>query len=486
MRPSKSIVETSKKIKNLEEGGVQKNPGKPDTANTETLNKLNILLTKNKDLKELKKKNYKEEQIKWNKLIEVNETAYATIVDSINKESCNKMNFVHKILNEINNSSTNFINEFNESIKKVETFRQDLNVKRDERGFKIDYNFYINKDNTMVHKRFALEEFLDYDYVITDSENPPKNKDSSKNLNIGLNNNDSSDFEYYRAKSILSIGEKLFVDLDNLDEKEKEINTIISNLLNCQNKIEDIEFLKIINYIENNPDNSNTFMELLVTHFCQNEFVIINNGKNKSIRKTRNPGVDLIRILAMFGIIIGHILFGGGVMVKYYKYHKFLKVFHILFFWHNNGFGLVSGIIGYKTNKYSNIIYLWFCVFLYSVAIHLYFQKYRKNSKINNNIFIEFFPVIYKRYWYFSQYFGMYLFIPVINKAVAYLTKSELKIIVFSLLFLFSFWHDFMNSHFDIFQIRQGYSVIWLLTLYIIGTYIGKYKIDYTGKKKFY
>ena len=276
----KSIVETSKKIKNLEEGGVQKNPGKPDNVNAETLNKLNILLTKNKDLKELKKKNYKEEQIKLNKLLEVNETAYVTIVDSINKESCNKMNFVHKILNEINNSSTNFINEFNESIKKVETFRQDLNVKRDERSFKIDYNFYINKDNTMVHKRFALEEFLDYDYVISDSENPPKNKDSSKNLNIGLNNNDSSDFEYYRAKSILTIGEKLFVDLNNLDEKEKEINTIISNLLNCENKIEDTEFLKIINYIENNPENSNTFMELLVTHFCQNEFVIIKSIDN--------------------------------------------------------------------------------------------------------------------------------------------------------------------------------------------------------------
>ena len=218
----------------------------------------------------------------------------------------------------------------------------------------------------------------------------------------------------------------------------------------------------------------------------KNEFVIINNGKNKSIRKTRNPGVDLIRILAMFGIIIGHILFAGGVIIKYYKYHKFLKVFHILFFWHNNGFGLVSGIIGYKTNKYSNLIYLWFCVFLYSVAIHFYFQKYRKNSMINNNTFIEFFPVIYQRYWYFSQYFGMYLFIPVINKAVAYLTKSELKIIVFSLLFLFSFWRYFMNSNFDIFQIRGGYSVIWLLTLYIIGTYIGKYKIDYTGKKKLF
>ena len=66
----KSIVETGKKIKNLEEAN-QKNNGKSD--NAEILNKLNISLTKYKDLKELKKKNYKEEQIKLNKLLEANE-----------------------------------------------------------------------------------------------------------------------------------------------------------------------------------------------------------------------------------------------------------------------------------------------------------------------------------------------------------------------------------------------------------------------------
>ena len=273
----KNIVETSKKIKNLEEA--QKN-NQVRQGDADMLNKLNISLTKFKDLKELKKNYYKEETIKLNKLLESNEVNYANTVESISKENCNKINYVHKILNEINTSSTSFLNEFTEDIKKIETLRGDLNLRRDERYFKQDYNFYINKDNTKVYKRFVLEEFLDYDYVITNSENPNKKKESNKNIKITNNNNDTDDSDYDRAKSILTLGEKRFVDFNYLNDKGKEINSIINNLLTNENKIEDTEFLQIINYIENNGENCNNFMELLVTHFCQNEFVIIKNIDN--------------------------------------------------------------------------------------------------------------------------------------------------------------------------------------------------------------
>lgn len=65
-----------------------------------------------------------------------------------------------------------------------------------------------------------------------------------------------------------------------MNQKGKEINDIIINLLTKENKIEDKEFFEIINYIENNGENCNNFMELLVTHFCQKEFIIINNLDN--------------------------------------------------------------------------------------------------------------------------------------------------------------------------------------------------------------
>ena len=272
----KNIVETGKKLKNFEENEKANISNKE---NSEMLNKLNIQLTKYKELKELKKKNYKEEQTKLNKLLESYENNYSTIMDSINKEFSNKIDFIHKIINEINQSSITFINDFKESITKIEAYTQEINIKRDLKTFRQDYNFYINKDNTKVYKRFILEEFLDYDYAIESNENSD-NKKPKNNLNIIINNNENNDQEFERAQNILHLGEKLFLDLDLLNEKGKQINEIIVNLLTNKEKIEDNKFLEIINYIENNGENCNNFMELLATHFCQTEFVIINNIGN--------------------------------------------------------------------------------------------------------------------------------------------------------------------------------------------------------------
>ena len=274
----KSIVEVGKKINNLEKNDTSEKERTPETI--EMLNKLKTQLTKNKEMKEVKKNNYKNEEIKLNQLLESNESVYTSIIDSIEKEYTNKINFVHQILKEINTSSSNFINEFTESVNKVELIRGDINTKRDARQFRQDFNFYSTKFSMVKEeKRFILEEFLDYDYSITNSENPNK-KTSGNNLNIKQTNDDGEDAEFNRAKLMLNLGEKRFVDFENLNQKGKEINDIIINLLTKENKIEDKEFFEIINYIENNGENCNNFMELLVTHFCQKEFIIINNLDN--------------------------------------------------------------------------------------------------------------------------------------------------------------------------------------------------------------
>ena len=276
----KSIVETGKKIRNLEQN--EKNyTGAKEKEYTENLNKLKTQLTKYKDLKELKKKNYKEEQIKLNKLLEGYENNYNNIKALIEKEYCNRIDFISKIIIEINKNSSNFINQFNESIKKIDALNIDLNIKRDERTFRQDYNFYINKDNTKVYKRFIPEEFLDYDFIIEKSEKSSNQKTTTNNiLNDNTNDNNDDDSDFIRAKFILNLGTAKYIDFDDLNDKGKEINKIISKILNDENKIEDSELLEIINYIENNGDNCNNLMELLVTHFCQNEFIIIKNIDN--------------------------------------------------------------------------------------------------------------------------------------------------------------------------------------------------------------
>ena len=214
---------------------------------------------------------------------------------------------------------------------------------------------------------------------------------------------------------------------------------------------------------------------------------INNNNTKKNIKtiKIRNAGVDLVRILAMIGIVIWHILIHGGALNKYHRYDK-LNLFNSFFFWHLNGYGLISGIVGYKTHKYSNLLHLWLCVLFYSIIINCYYRKYKPLTVINDKLSSEFFPVIFFRYWYFTKYFGMYLFLPPINKGIEYLTKSELKILVLSLFGVIIIWQDYKNKKKDAFGINNGYSVLWFIVLYITGGYIGKYNVIYNGIKKFF
>ena len=198
---------------------------------------------------------------------------------------------------------------------------------------------------------------------------------------------------------------------------------------------------------------------------------IVNENKKK-----RNPGIDLIRVIASYLIILTHSIFFGNIFGKYPKYTKQILSLHFLTDWHNNSFALISGIIGYKKCRYSNLIYLWLTVHFYSVGIHLFVHKFKKKKfSVGNEITKECFPIIYQRYWYFTAYFAMYLFLPVINKGISCLTKSELKFIVMSIFVVFILWKDFNNSNNDVFNINSGYSMLWLLILYLAGAYIGKY-----------
>ena len=186
----------------------------------------------------------------------------------------------------------------------------------------------------------------------------------------------------------------------------------------------------------------------------ENSSNIIKN--NNKIIKKRNPGIDIIRLIGMYGVIINHILYVHGGVRKYRKYEKYLKILHITTGWHIDGFALISGIIGYKSCKYYNLLYLWIDIVFYSYAIHFYFYLFRKKAFLLDDISKYLFPIILKRYWYFTSYFGMYLFIPVINKGIEVLTKYELLFVVTSTISLFVVLRDIKNPSMDIFNLSNG------------------------------
>ena len=199
--------------------------------------------------------------------------------------------------------------------------------------------------------------------------------------------------------------------------------------------------------------------------------------------KVRNPGIDLGRIISMYGIIIHHILLWGRGASHFHQY-KELRYLDIVINWHVNDFIFISGYVGYKTTKYSNLFYLWLCTLFYSLGIIKYFSIYKPNLYKKQIYFNDFFPVINIQYWYFTAYFGMYLFLPVINKGLESINKSQLKIAILSFIIIFSILQDYINPKLDSFQIVNGYSVLWFIILYITGAYFGKFKKDSNYIKK--
>jgi len=79
----------------------------------------------------------------------------------------------------------------------------------------------------------------------------------------------------------------------------------------------------------------------------------------------------------------------------------------------------------------------------------------------------------------------MYLLLPVINKGIESINKTELRLVVMSSLGILVLWKDYKNPKNDLFHMSSGNSMIWFIIYYITGAYIGKYRIDYFGIKKY-
>ena len=150
-------------------------------------------------------------------------------------------------------------------------------------------------------------------------------------------------------------------------------------------------------------------------------------------------------------------------------------------------FGLISGIVGYKKYKFSNLIYIWINTSFYSSIISLYLYYI---NRINfKNMILSLFPILINRHWYVNAYFSLYLFIPILNFGINNLNRKIYRNLIFFYILFFSFYYIIgliLNGKKDDFIfLREGYSSHWLIILYIIGAYLGKYIIINKNYKNF-
>lgn len=119
-------------------------------------------------------------------------------------------------------------------------------------------------------------------------------------------------------------------------------------------------------------------------------------------------------------------------------------------------------------------------VAFYTVTITILFSIFVPGSVGKVEILSSALPMIKKQYWYFTAYFGLFFFIPFLNELMNKLSKEQFKkliitiIIVLSLIPTFSIGNLF-NASIDLFNTGEGYSMLWLMALYIVGGYFKKH-----------
>lgn len=204
----------------------------------------------------------------------------------------------------------------------------------------------------------------------------------------------------------------------------------------------------------------------------------------------RNYSIDLLRIVSMNMIVLLHIIGCGGILENTRLFtlnYEVSWLLEILCYCAVNCYALISGyVMCYSEIKYNKIVELWFQVVFYTIGITLLFNIFNPSSINNVDILKAFIPMMSNQYWYFTSYTGMFFFIPLMNHVINTMEKKKIEVLLVSSIILFVIFPMFLLAQFDPFYIIDGYSMIWLMTLYLFGAYFRKYSIQKNLKLEFY
>lgn len=186
----------------------------------------------------------------------------------------------------------------------------------------------------------------------------------------------------------------------------------------------------------------------------------------------RNYGIDFFRMFAMLMIAVLHITGYGGIinysdkLSAHYEVGCFLQ---IATFCAVNCYALISGFVGVNSKyRYTNIVVLWLKVVFYTMLISFCFGIFIPGSVGFTGVKNAIMPVITQQYWYFTAYFCLFFFIPLLNKAINNMTQKQLRAVIIAVMILISVIQTIFT---DIFATASGYSAAWLGILYLIGAY---------------
>ncbi len=206
--------------------------------------------------------------------------------------------------------------------------------------------------------------------------------------------------------------------------------------------------------------------------------------------RERHYGIDLFRLVSMLMVVGLHVLLQGGILKAAEGVSGNYEVVWLMraaCYGAVNCFALVSGYVGvYGKHRYANIASLWLqVVFTYVVLLGVQFI-FAPSTFGFGRLAFSVFPVITRTYWYFTDYTILFFLMPLLNAAVQNLKKEILQgvLVLLTGLFCVTAVLPDIGFHHDPFHLNEGYSMVWLMMLYLIGAYIRRYGMFENVKRR--
>ena len=189
-------------------------------------------------------------------------------------------------------------------------------------------------------------------------------------------------------------------------------------------------------------------------------------------KKEKFFGIELLRILATFYIILLHVVGQGGVAAASGGGKGTYTVSYLLLalaYPAVNCYALISGFVGCKSRfKLSRLLSLWLTVVFVNLAVWGAFRLLAPEMAASFSLEACLKPLLTNEYWYVTAYFGLSVLTPVLN-AAAELPKKTFAEMLIGLFACFVLLPKIADN--DLFLTRSGYSTLWLVLLYLVGMF---------------
>lgn len=192
----------------------------------------------------------------------------------------------------------------------------------------------------------------------------------------------------------------------------------------------------------------------------------------------RVVGIDLLKIVAMLGIVMLHIInwsgFGLGREALSAK-SILLECLFATCLPAVNCFVMASGWVLVKHEvKFCRLFRLWFLVWFYSLLLLAITLVFFPGTRLKLSDYLaSFFPVSCNGYWYFSCYVALFFLMPLLNAAIHHLSRRQItQVLGWGFLFFSCVTFCFYK---DPFVVRSGYSVLWFSFLYFFSAAMSEF-----------